>query len=286
MKNKVKHVFAVDMATAEQCIDGNILEYATRNDHNALHFFANKTDAGNWIQTLATKSYASNGMPGIGILTTLECSAEQWKAIDELNKQAQVTGGMHTDVIDNYVVSARTVVFVKSTPYLYAEVPVENAAAELQFRLAGYERFNHILKNTPKAIRDSLGLNNMVWYESYKLMFGHGVATESTATPSLRQDTKFVELMDTICTNGGGMQYVVEADTIHNKYRDVYARELVRGAQDEDAQRRAVIKATAVAMKIAQKYGDGAMMNTLREYRREYSDAYRDELSGQDEIEP
>lgn len=281
MKNKVKQVFAVNMATPEQLMNRDISIYATRNDHDALPVFAYKTDAVKWIETLA-KSYASNAMPGIGIITTLDCSAEQWKAIDELNNQARVTGGMHYDVIDNYAVSGRTVVFAESTPYRRAEVPVENAAAELQFRLAGYERFNHILENTPEAVRASLDVNNMVWEESFKLMFGHGVATESTATPSLQRDTKFVELMDTICTNGGGMQYVVEADTIHNKYRDVYARELRGGAQDEDAQRDAVIKATDVVMQIAQKYGDGAMMDTLQEYR----DAYRDELSGQDEIEP
>lgn len=277
MKNKVKHVFAVDMATPKEAVSMD----ATGTNHAALPVFAYQMDAVKWIENHAPL-YASNGMPGIGILTTLECSAEQWKAVDELNKQAQVTGRMHTDVIDNYLVSARTVVFVKSTPYLYAEVPVENAAAELQFRLAGYARFNHILKNTPEAICKSLNVNNMVWEESFKLMFGHGVATESTETPSLQRDTKFVELMDTICTNGGGMQYVTEADTIHNKYRDVYARELRRGAQDEDAQRDAVIAATDVAMQIAQKYGDGAMMDTLQKY----SDACLGELNGPEEIEP
>lgn len=277
MKNKVKHVFAVKMMTPKEAVSMD----ATGTNHAALPVFAYQMDAVKWIENQAPL-HASNGMPGIGILTTLECSAEQWKAVDELNKQAQVTGGMHTDVIENYVVSARTVVFAESTPYRYAEVPVENAAAELQFRLAGYARFNHIFENTPEAICKSLDVNNMVWEESFKLMFRHGGATESTAKSSLHPDTKFVELMDTICTNGGGMQYVVEADTIHKKYRDVYARERIHGARDEDAQRRAVIKATDVAMQIAQKYGDSDMIDKLQEY----SNAYRDELSGQDEIEP
>lgn len=282
MKNKMKFpLYVVNMATPEQLMNRDIAIYATRNDHDALPVFANKMDAVKWIETLA-KSYASNAMPGIGILTTLECSKKEWEAVDKLNKQARITGGMHIDVINNYTVSGRSLVFTESAPYRYAEVPIENAAAELTFRWAGYERFSQILENTPEAVRASLDVNNMVWYESYKLMFGHGVATESTATPSLRQDTKFVELMDTICTNGGGMQYVTEADRIHNIYRDVYAYERVHGAQDEHAQRRAVIEATDVAMQIAQRYGDSDMIDKLQEY----SNAYRDELSGQDEIEP
>jgi hypothetical protein len=277
MKNKVKQAFAVKMMTPKEAVSMD----ATGTNRAALPVFAYKMDAVKWIENQAPL-YASNGMPGIGILTTLECSEEQWKAVDELNKQARLTGGMHVDVIDNYVVSARTVVFAESTPYLYAEVPIENAAAELQFRLEGYELFNHILKNTPEAICKSLNVNNVVWEESFKLMFGHGVATESTATPSLRQDTKFVELMDTIFRNGGGMQYVVNADIIHNSYRNIYARARAHGIRDEEAQHRAVIQATDAAMQIAQAYGDGAMMNTLQEYR----DAYRGELNGPEEMEP
>lgn len=143
--------------------------------------------------------------------------------------------------------------------------PMAQITSELSARAQNYEIIEAALANTPADVRKQFSPNLMP-YEAMRMAAGPDSPARNGFTSQYPQDQKFWDMYKMLWENNAGIQYVVDALPImYNKYRDGYARGIVRDESPALAAAKAVVTVLNWTQELAKQYNDTRLEDVLQD---------------------
>lgn len=268
-------LYAVQMVPLmNAALSQNIETYAQSKYNLSATVFTSQSSAIQFIESQA-KNMSVHGttipagekgdkfldMPGIGVITTVSCSDDVWPYIEGTEHRTAHAGRAYTAGVNLFEVQKEEAVFLRTEVHPFKQIPLEQATPEFLARWNNFQMIDYTLRHTtPMNIKE---LNwDMVPTESLRMVYGRGGMVEAwyNGESSLTaKDARFDALMLETWNRDAGIQYMTAASGLFAAYRDSYARSIVSGVPDGDAQIKAAIVVADKLATIAEKTNDFAM---------------------------
>lgn len=257
-------------------------------------FFTNAVSAFRYINKAAAKlsmpaTYTPVGknldgvmkLPGVGVMFNCMATDEVTASMKEVRVPGTLSDG-YIGMLSDMRITESKCVFPETEFHGFGPVDIQDAQGELSHRYASYQALERTLANTPAPVREGYEVG---WLSGSPLRFVYGpdgmIANDFQADNA--PDEKFYAFMKTLWAEEPGFQYMDAAESLHNTYRDVRARNIVNGQPADIAEMKAVIAVIGKLNHIAEMTNDVAMEDKLQTFGEdatmELINAEKDETS-------
>lgn len=207
-------------------------------------------------------------VPSVGIMYRLVDPADMVIQPQEVTHPSDVLRGMqYHGPITPFDVVEQKAILVSDEFHTQQVEPIEMSELRetLSKRLKCFDKLEEVLENTPAYIRKNFSPENIP-VDAIKKSLGPDAPVHHDFVAPQPQDQKFWDVQKTLWDNKAGFPYVVDmVPFTYNRYRDVYARNIVGGDSMEVASSKAAAVVVDRMMKKAVELKDGRMEGVLQD---------------------